>query len=362
MSVNLSTSDHRTGGTNARPVWHLAVFHTVAVDFYREHRTIVWLVAAYIAAGGLTLTVLGRPWPVAVVNPAFHTVWSCCSVAWLFWQYVRSPRLFRTAIAPDRLVGAVFVAAVIVPSQITFQALKQSIGPVLGFWADPFVHRLDVAIHGGMAWLWLKPVLASPTAIRLLDVLYLWWFIALTAFCLWVCWTRHREIRQRALIGFLLMWMGAGTVMAAVLPSVGPCFYANAVVDAPNPYAPLLDRLDAINASGTRILARGTQQVLWETRQAEEWKAFGGISAMPSLHVGIAVFFAIVAWSVSRILGAVAIAYALAIQIGAVVLGWHYAVDGYVGALCAFATWKAAGVLASADRRWNPVAPSAQMP
>ena len=37
--------------------------------------------------------------------------------------------------------------------------------------------------------------------------------------------------------------------------------------------------------------------------------------------------------------------YAVVIQIGSVILGWHYAVDGYVGALLTVLCWSAAGAL-----------------
>ena len=72
---------------------------------------------------------------------------------------------------------------------------------------------------------------------------------------------------------------------------------------------------------------------------------------MPSLHVGIAVLFALVAGSLSRPLGLILAVYALAIQIGSVVLAWHYAVDGYAGAALAVVSWTAAGALRTMDER-----------
>jgi membrane-associated phospholipid phosphatase len=63
---------------------------------------------------------------------------------------------------------------------------------------------------------------------------------------------------------------------------------------------------------------------------------------MPSLHVGISVLFALVAWRRSRVVGVVLWLYAVVIQIGSVILAWHYAVDGYLGAVFAVVSWKAA--------------------
>ncbi|RUW80014.1 hypothetical protein EOA30_41185, partial [Mesorhizobium sp. M8A.F.Ca.ET.059.01.1.1] len=44
--------------------------------------------------------------------------------------------------------------------------------------------------------------------------------------------------------------------------------------------------------------------------------------------------------------------FAVLIMLGSVVLGWHYAIDGYAGALIALAIWKITGAaLSRADAR-----------
>ena len=55
------------------------------------------------------------------------------------------------------------------------------------------------------------------------------------------------------------------------------------------------------------------------------------------------VLLAIVAWKTHRLLGIAYTAFAVVIQIGAVHLGWHYAIDGYVSAVCVPALWWAVG-------------------
>jgi hypothetical protein len=310
---------------------------------FREHRLLVWTVALYVCVGGVLLTALDRRWPIALVNTTFSSVWTVASLVWLVWQYMRSPRRFRRAIEAPRLLGAILVPLLIVPAQITFQAVKQSIGPVVGFRADSWLHHADVAIHGRMPWEWLWPVLGNATAMRTLDRLYFLWFGLLVLFVVWASWSSQRELRQRALIAFLFVWIGAGTITATVSASAGPCFYGDVVADS-NPYAPLMAHLDSFSSTKP-LRARISQRRLWEVRRADEWKTFGGISAMPSLHVAIAALFAFIGWSRSKWLGACLIAYACAIQIGSVALGWHYAVDGYIGALFAFGAWSLAGRL-----------------
>jgi hypothetical protein len=175
--------------------------------------------------------------------------------------------------------------------------------------------------------------------------MYLMWFGGLFVFCLWASWTRHRAVRQRAVIAFLLMWIVGGTAVAYLVPSAGPVYYRHVAADV-GAYGPLVSRLDAVGKEGGELYARANQRMLWQTRQESQWEPFGGISAMPSLHVGIAVLFALVAWSLSRPLGVILAVYAVAIQIGSVVLAWHYAVDGYAGAALAIVSWTAAGALA----------------
>jgi hypothetical protein len=311
---------------------------------YQEHRVLLCLAFGYIASGGLVLTALGRPWPIAFLNPWFALVWIGTSILWLGWLYLRSPRHLRQALSRPRLMSAIVVPFLLVPTQITFQALKQSMAPVIGFHADLLLHRIDVALHQGMAWTWFEPLLLNPSLIRALDLLYMSWFGLLFLFMFWASWSSRQLLRQRALVALLLMWIGAGTVTAWVTSSAGPCYYQH-VVSAADPYAPLLNRLDVIGAQGGALMARLNQAGLWEFHRHDTWAYFGGISAMPGLHVGIAVLFAVVALQRSKALGVLLIFYAALIQVGSVVLAWHYAVDGYLGAVLAIVCWRVAGTL-----------------
>ena len=125
--------------------------------------------------------------------------------------------------------------------------------------------------------------------------------------------------------------------------SGGPCYYGH-FVDGTNPYEPLFQRLRELDPDHT-LFALKAQNYLWTTNVSGEWGAVAGISAMPSLHVALATLFAILAWQCQRWLGALLTVFAVATQIGSVVLGWHYAVDGYAGALLAYGCWISAGAL-----------------
>jgi membrane-associated phospholipid phosphatase len=53
----------------------------------------------------------------------------------------------------------------------------------------------------------------------------------------------------------------------------------------------------------------------------------------------MAALFACLAFEVRRWFGWVCVAYAAILQIGSIILGWHYAVDGYAGLILACAIW-----------------------
>lgn len=70
---------------------------------------------------------------------------------------------------------------------------------------------------------------------------------------------------------------------------------------------------------------------------------FGGISAMPSMHMAWTYMWAFAAWQINRGLGIVAHFYAVIIWIGSVHLGWHYFVDGLVSLIVVTIIWQLFG-------------------
>jgi len=83
------------------------------------------------------------------------------------------------------------------------------------------------------------------------------------------------------------------------------------------------------------------------------WRAYGGspqgiegISAMPSMHVSIALLLALFGWRISRLAGLAYSAFAMLIFLGSIHLGFHYAVDGYVAAAMTLAIWWGCGAVA----------------
>jgi membrane-associated phospholipid phosphatase len=77
-------------------------------------------------------------------------------------------------------------------------------------------------------------------------------------------------------------------------------------------------------------------------------------AAFPSSHVAVAVTQSLVMLRHRRALGAVVSAVTVALALGAVYGGFHYAVDALTGALVGAAAWAASGPLARAPRGFAP--------
>lgn len=86
--------------------------------------------------------------------------------------------------------------------------------------------------------------------------------------------------------------------MAILLSSAGPCYYG-AVVGGPDPYAPLMEYLQRVDAIRP-LTALDVQAMLWSGFVGSK-VLIGGISAMPSIHVALPALFGLATWRVSRL-------------------------------------------------------------
>jgi hypothetical protein len=212
-----------------------------------------------------------------------------------------------------------------------FTAWKVSIPP---FTWDPTLARLDSVIHGTAPYHYL---LGSPRLTRVLDRVYWSWHYALLGLVLWQGWFGTPRERARFWLAFLLTWVLLGAFLATLFASAGPVFYQR-VTGHPGPFGPLLAYLAAQPGLGVGEGAR----TLWAANTGTRFIIGTGISAFPSLHVGIAVLGVCAAWSRPWLAGLFAI-FTLAVLAGSVALGWHYAIDGYASILLVPLIWWLAG-------------------
>ena len=133
--------------------------------------------------------------------------------------------------------------------------------------------------------------------------------------------------------------------MATLLSSAGPCYFAEFVPGAVNPYAALEAYLADV-ATIHPLSSTLAKELLWQTYTGHS-SLPGGISAMPSMHNAQAALFAAFAYSLNRRFGHAMVAYAALIFVGSIHLGWHYAVDGVIGIAGALVIWRACGLVSS---------------
>ena len=279
-------------------------------------------------------------------------VWLMAELARLwFTGYRGSPglalkaKLLDDILAPERVANAVHTVVVISMFSVGFMAIKKAIPLVQPFAWDKSFMELDRVLHFGLLpHEILGPLLQFPLATFVFNVIYSLWFVVLLACLFWQGFARRdNPLRQRFLVAFLLTWLIGTGALGTMFSSAGPCFYGF-IVPGENPYAPLMAYLRHANTIYP-IWAVPTQDILWQSNVAGHGE-IEGVSAMPSMHVGTSVIFALLGFaSGKRWLGWCFIVFTISIFVGSIMLGWHYAVDGYAGVAIALACWWLAGKL-----------------
>ncbi|HUP01747.1 MAG TPA: phosphatase PAP2 family protein [Gemmatimonadota bacterium] len=352
--------------TDARPWWD---------RFARENLPLVFLTAAYLAAGLIVQSVTGinltreLGWTALLWGALFGLFFVAIAAGSLLAVYLLSRAVgaaakrrgrpspftsrwadYRRHLTPYRLAGIFIVFFLLVPLMNIFVGFKRAIPEIQPFAWDVAFMRLDRALHlGHDPWRLLQPIVGTPIVTAALDFLYYIWFPLKMGVLLWIAWSPRWELRGQFLLTFFTLWVVLGTVAATAFSSVGPCYYGY-VVSGPDPFAPLMEYLRGVDRMYP-LTALDVQELLWTGYSSGAMHLIEGIAAMPSLHVAIPILYAIAGWKVDRRLGLAFAIYAFVVLIGSVHLGWHYAVDGYASALVVPAVWWGAGRALGAYRQ-----------
>lgn len=214
--------------------------------------------------------------------------------------------------------------------QGTFTSIKVSFANLQGgFPYDRYLADLDRFLHFGNApWRYLYAFAEEPMVRTIVELNYnmFWHLICFGALFFVSTSPRANAVRAHYLTMFLFVWIVLGNVLAGLFLSAGPAFYGGATGDDAR-FAEMLAFLgqsDWVNSAAT------FQGHLWGLYQQGRPGIGGGISAFPSVHVGLITMNACFLASYSRRLGILAFAYVGFVLASSVYLGWHYAVDGYV--------------------------------
>lgn len=223
--------------------------------------------------------------------------------------------------------------------QTAFSFLKSTIPMVVPFYADPAFAEADRWLHGGTdPWVIAHSLGLHLPMEMLLPVYLSVWAVPAIGLAVILAVADHDAGRKaRFMVLYLFCWLFLGNVLAAAGSSVGPVFY-DALLGGDR-FAGLHAALAESGVAESRIGA--IQFHLWRA-YAEGGMAIGsGISAFPSVHVGIATLTAIYLAERSRWLILPGLAFLLIILFLSVYTGYHYALDGYVSIAVMIAAWAA---------------------
>jgi len=331
----------------------------VVRDVWREHRGFALMIGAYILLGYFVQWVLQihdmmdlRLWSqtLLIVGAGYTAVFLCGFAVWVMLTYRGDDGLFtatwrslRARYLTPRRFGGFAVVLLLTPLFMSaFGSFKSTIPAIQAFCWDPTFMAWDRALHGGHhPWEWLQPVLGRPLATSVLNFFYNLWFFVLFTVIFWQAWSGNRRLRVQFLLSFVLVWCVIGTATAIALSSAGPCYYGQ-VTGLNDPYAPLMTYLREAGRHYP-VWALHMQDTLWQGYQEGGTNLIKGITAMPSMHVAIAVLFALLAGRTNRWFGLAMSGFAVVIFLGSIHLAWHYAIDGYLAAGMTVVIWWAVG-------------------
>ncbi len=212
--------------------------------------------------------------------------------------------------------------------------IKQAIPFINPLLYDRELVFLDKFIHLGInPNLLTVSLLGGDFFTPLMDKIYVLWYILNPLILVFFAILPDRKIHRRFFASYFALWIYGG-LFAVMFPSLGPIYcYPSWFKNLKMPFASSLQGM----------LLNHYNQALADP---EKYKIYNyeGIAAFPSLHVAVAALFAFFFWKVNRTAGIIIGVYTVLIQSGSVLLGWHYAVDGYFGILLAFAFYKFSGI------------------
>jgi hypothetical protein len=345
----------------------LAVLHYAV----REHSLLIALVTLHLAVAAAMPAILGRSltfrfslldsyrllgmiglWALLIAAAADVIVSAIRAKASRplahAWRRIAEHHLSGT-----RLAGGIAVMALLPLFTVSFgflQALAPEMHPI--DW-DPILADWDRWLHfGRQPWEWLQPMLGHPFVTSLLSMAYASWFFVLYGVMFWQAFSRRdRVLRMQFFLTSILIWMVLGNLLGTLFASGGPVYYGR-ITGLPDPFAPLMDYLHSAAQVWPNVTLP-VQERLWQLYQVngEGGVINGAVMAMPSLHVAAAFSLYLVGRAVHPVAGIALGLFTVVILIATVHLGWHYAIDGYVGILGTLLIWRLTGSVL----RWPPL-------
>jgi hypothetical protein len=344
--------------------WRLAPPPEVAAELARD-RGLFLAIAAYAACAAVMALALGRPGDLVVFTYLPFWIFGAVVLALLAITVVELPRSIRAAPASplSHLVGAVrarinprLVAGVLLFAAMAlfygaFTSIKSMLPHLVPFSLDRWAADMDARLHGGVApWALLQPLLGHHWVTRAIQHLYMpgWTFLLFGATAAMAMSRRLAPLRAQFFWTYLLLWPLLGNLLAGAVMTAGPIYYGLVTGDSAR-FGEILRYVRF--SAGLLNSSYDLQGQLWGAYQSGKAGLGSGISAFPSMHVAMATLYVLAARRIDRRLAWAAAAFALAIFLGSIHLGWHYAVDGYASAALTVLVWLGVGFALRRGRR-----------
>lgn len=319
-------------------------------------------ILAHVLSGEQTFTVPKialRQVPVLLL-PLF--LWLACIVGLMIKRgYERPLRVFGRLLRRDPLwlFRAIILLIAIYGTAPAYSAFKVQIPHILPFYADTAIINIEATLFGQDPWRLTHSLFGLYGTVAL-DRLYLFWFPTSAFLIVWAIVTRDRVFQARAVTTMFFLWFVLGNFTALALSSSGPVYYEHFYGD--DRFSPLIDTLRAYHAEVKLSTVRTSD---WLISAENQGKLGSGISAMPSLHVGMT--FLTWLFVQSRIgwknpISAILVVYVALIWIASVHLAWHYCLDGLVSIVGAALFWKATGYFLQPERKVRAASLSESQP
>ena len=254
-------------------------------------------------------------------------------------------RLATGLCAEDRIGNIFHSVLALFPLLVGYTVFKNAITLIQPFGWDTTFSDLDRMIgFGRQPWEVLQPLLGHPLITTFLSYAYYVWFFILFACLAGQGFSRRSSLlRMQFLLAMALAFFVGGCVLAVFFSSAGPCYFAHLNLGA-SPYDQQLAYLRGIGPHPLPSVL--VQDALWN--DFADGALRRGVSAMPSMHVIIALIIGLFGWRKGGVFAPVLPAFAFVIALASVHLAWHYACDSIAGIVLGSLFWYAAGHIVEA--------------
>lgn len=267
----------------------------------------------------------------------------CVFIVYAVLQELRRPRVLVSQrlywVQLSYVMGTSLIYISFCPS---FGFLKSLIPVFHPYYLDPWLQRIDIALHGGKLPFQFFMEVLPKSWILLLDRIYLVsWVSVIGFYSVWQLSRPPSFARTQFISCFFLTWIIGGIVLATLFSSVGPIYYNLFYHDAYSTMNwPLVQQLYNNLDGHQPLLNFNARQELIDFLNNGKLANYNGMSAMPSMHTGMSMLIAMHSYCYARKLFWIVLPYTILIIIGSMALGWHYGIDTYFSAIVLVILWR----------------------